>query len=91
MLKLLAIPFSDGPRLVRPLAAGRGVQPLVSAGGHAWGPAGVSGRWVWGRLGPMLEDAQERRAPAFTAALAALLNSNNLIGVLVSGLVSCAN
>ena len=39
----------------------------------------------------MLEDAQEWRAPAFTAALAALLNSNNLIGVLVSGLVSCAN
>ena len=37
----------------------------------------------------MLEDAREQTAPAFTAALVTLLKSNSLVGVLVSGLVSC--
>ena len=49
----------------------------------------MSGKWVRGRLEPMLEDAREQTAPAFSAALVALLKNNSLVGVLISGLVSC--
>ena len=94
ILKWFAIPFSSGPRFVRPWLAGHALQPLHVAGWHdrhpgcptagphwvykpsssCWmlvnilpggqgrGPAGVAGKGVWGRLEPVLEDAQGRRA-----------------------------
>ena len=38
------------------------------AGCQIKGPAGVAGKGVQGSLEPMLEDAQEQRAPSLTTA-----------------------